>query len=324
MRRLRRLDVRLFASYAIVGAVVVAALAVTFGLRATSTFDESIRESGEKGNTEAESHQAFTDAIWGTLPIALAVSVGAAGIVTVFVTRRILRPINEVRRTTRRLASGHYDERVAPPAELELAALATDVNQLAEALETTERRRGQLISEVAHEMRTPLTTISGYVEGMLDGVFAPNEELLTAVSEETSRLQRLASDLATLSRAEENALQLRITREDLVGARSCGRVAPATPVRRQGRHARDRRRPAASRRRRPRSHAPGAHEPPRQCAHLHADRGPRRRAVRNAGPHAVADGEWSPTPASGSRPTTSGWSSNASIALPGPPATARR
>ena len=188
---------------------------MTFGLRATSTFDESIRGSGEKGNTEAESHQAFTDAIWGTLPIALAVSIGAAGIVTVFVTRRILRPINEVRRTTRRLASGHYDERVAPPAELELAALATDVNQLAEALETTERRRGQLISEVAHEMRTPLTTISGYVEGMLDGVFAPNEEVLTAVSEETSRLQRLASDLATLSRAEENALQLRITREDL-------------------------------------------------------------------------------------------------------------
>ena len=215
MTRFRRLDVRLFASYAIVGAVVVAALAVTFALRATSVFDESIRESGEKGNTEAESHRAFTDAIWGTLPIALAVSVGVAGVVTLFVTRRILRPINEVRRTTRRLASGHYDERVVPPAELELAALATDVNQLAEALETTERRRVQLISEVAHEMRTPLTTIGGYVEGMLDGVFEPSEQVLTAVSEETARLQRLASDLATLSRAEENMLQLRKTREDL-------------------------------------------------------------------------------------------------------------
>ena len=84
--------------------------------------------------------------------------------------------------TTRRLASGHYDERVSPPAELELAALATDVNQLADALETTEHRRAELIAEVAHEMRTPLTTIRGYVEGMLDGVFAPDDELLTAVS----------------------------------------------------------------------------------------------------------------------------------------------
>jgi histidine kinase len=215
MKRLRRLDVRLFVSYAIVVGVVVAALAVTFALRATSTFDEQIRGEGKSGHVEEQSHQAFVDALWSTLPIALVVSVGVAGIVTVFVTRRILRPINDVRHATRRLASGHYDERVTPPRELELAALAADVNQLAAALETTERRRAELISEVAHEMRTPLTTISGYVEGVLDGVFSPTDELLAAVSEETARLARLASDLATLSRAEEHALRLRITHEDL-------------------------------------------------------------------------------------------------------------
>ena len=228
MKRLRRLDVRLFLSYAVVVAVLVVALGVTFGVRATSEFDDRIRRTTQDERSESQSHQAFVDALWSTLPIALVVSIGAAGIVTVFVTRRILRPINEVRRATRRLVSGHYDERVTPPAELELAALAADVNQLAAALETTERRRAQLISEVAHEMRTPLTTISGYIEGALDGVFPPTDELFAAVSEETTRLQRLASDLATLSRAEENALPLQITREDLgeLARAAAGRLRP--------------------------------------------------------------------------------------------------
>ncbi len=228
MKRLRRLDVRLFASYALVVGVVVVAFGVTVGVRATSSFDENVRNAGERGQTEAESHNAFVDALWGSLPIALVVSAGTAGLAAVFVARKILRPISEVRAATRRLAAGHYDERVSPPSELELAALAGDVNLLAGELETTERRRAQLISEVAHEMRTPLTTIRGYAEGVLDGVFEPDEELLTAVVEETGRLERFATDLATLSRAEEHTLPLEITAEDLgeLAASAATRLRP--------------------------------------------------------------------------------------------------
>ncbi len=134
-----------------------------------------------------------------------------------------MRPVRQVRDATRRLAAGHYDERVAEPGELELAELARDVNRLAIELETTERRRTRLISEVAHEMRTPLTSIEGYVEGMLDGVFEPTEEVLTAVGEEATRLQRLASDLAELSRAEEGAIGLDLHEVDLGDlAAACG------------------------------------------------------------------------------------------------------
>jgi histidine kinase len=217
MKGLRRLDVRLFVSYAIVAVVVAVVLGLTFGLRATSSFDQRIREAGEGGRTEQESHRAFVDSLRSTLPIALVVSLGTAALVTVFVSRRILRPIDRVRRTTHRLATGHYDERIPPPVELELAALASDVNSLAESLATTERRRAALISEVAHEMRTPLTSISGYLEGVLDGVFEPTEELLATVLDETTRLERLASDLSTLSRAEEHELVLHPTPEDLSG-----------------------------------------------------------------------------------------------------------
>lgn len=215
MKRLRRLDVRLFGSYGLVVIVVMAALVLTFAIRAPTLFADRIREAGESGRTETESHRAFASALWSTLPIALFVSAAAAALVTAFVTRQILGPIAAVRRATGRLAAGRYDERVAEPAALELAALASDVNRLADALQHTEARRARLIGEVAHEMRTPLTAINGYVEGMLDGVFEPTEEILTNVSEETARLQRLATDLATLSRAEEGALELSVGAADL-------------------------------------------------------------------------------------------------------------
>jgi signal transduction histidine kinase len=215
VKRLRRLDVRLFGSYALVAIVVLAALILTFALRAPSLFTNRIRNAGEGGSTETESNRAFVGALWSTLPIALAVSVAAAALVTAFVARQILRPIAAVRRATGRLAAGRYDERVAEPAALELAALAGDVNRLADTLQHTEARRARLIGEVAHEMRTPLTAITGYVEGMLDGVFEPTEEILANVGEEAARLQRLATDLATLSRAEEGALELRVDDADL-------------------------------------------------------------------------------------------------------------
>jgi histidine kinase len=215
MKPLRRLDVRLFGSYALVVVVVMAALVLTFALRAPTLFADRIRNAGEVGRTETESHQAFAGALWSTLPIALLVSAAAAALVAAFVARQILRPISAVRKATGRLAAGRYDERVAEPAALELAALAGDVNRLADALQHTEARRARLIGEVAHEMRTPLTAINGYVEGMLDGVFEPSEEVLTSVGAEAARLQRLATDLATLSRAEEGALELRTEPADL-------------------------------------------------------------------------------------------------------------
>ena len=220
MRRLwRRLDVRLFASYALVALVVISALWVTVSLVAPAQFDNEFRATATAregaGEREAEGHSVFVSALRSSLPYALAASFGAAAIVSVLVARKILRPVRQVRSATRRLAAGHYDEPVAEPAELELAELARDVNLLAVQLQTTERRRARLIGEVAHEMRTPLTTIEGLVEGMLDEVFEPNDEVLTSLAEEATRLQRLASDLSELSRAEEGAIALNLERVDL-------------------------------------------------------------------------------------------------------------
>ncbi|MFV1999841.1 MAG: sensor histidine kinase [Acidimicrobiia bacterium] len=135
--------------------------------------------------------------------------------VGIFASYRLLRPIDNIRLATRRLASGAYNERIEPPPEAELAALAEDVNALAVTLEETEQRRLRLISEVAHELRSPLATIKGYMEGLVDGVFPPTDEVFAATGREAARLERLATDLSELSRVEEGALNLQFAPVDL-------------------------------------------------------------------------------------------------------------
>lgn len=165
---------------------------------------------------EAGLQDAFDSAFRRALVISLAVAGVGAMAVTGFATWRILSPLHAVSRSTRRLAEGAYDQRVDPPAEPELAALANDVNALAATLQSTEQRRVRLISEVAHELRTPLSTIEGYLEGLLDGVFQPTEEIFAASGREVRRLKRLADDLSELSRAEEGTQPLDLETVDLV------------------------------------------------------------------------------------------------------------
>src|SRR5690606_24578826 len=164
-----RLDVRLFASYAAVTAVAAAAALVTVRLLVPPLFDRRMggRLPGPMGGRPGM-HDALTSALDRGLVTALLVGLVAAAVAAALVTRWVLRPIARVRTATRRLAAGHYDERVAPPREPDLAGLAEDVNALARSLDDTERRRAQLVGDVAHEMRTPLTTIRGYAEAMVD------------------------------------------------------------------------------------------------------------------------------------------------------------
>lgn len=159
------------------------------------------------------------DAAVSALNQALVVSV-SVGLVVALVaawvgTRRLVEPIKQVRIATRRLAEGHYKERVPLPSEEELAGLVGDVNRLAETLENTEARRLRLLTDFAHEFRTPLTTIEGYMEALLDGVLDPSQEIFGSVALEASRLKRLAGDLSLLSRTEEGAVSLVLAPVDL-------------------------------------------------------------------------------------------------------------
>ena len=140
--------------------------------------------------------------------LALAVAAGA------WSSWRLLRPLDDLSAAAHRIAAGRYDVQVPVPREEELARVAQDVNALAARLGDTEARRVRLLGEVAHEMRTPLTVLEGYVEGLQDGVFAPDDELYGALGTELHRLRRLSDDLGALSRAEEGRLGLRFAPVD--------------------------------------------------------------------------------------------------------------
>ena len=140
---------------------------------------------------------------------------GAGRIVARRYARRIIEPINDVGRAARMLASGNYSVRVPAPRETELADLARDINALAEQLEQTESQRLRLIGDVAHELRTPLQTIEGSMEALMDGVVEPSDEVFAAIAEEAARLKRLAFDLSNLSKTEEGSYRLDLRSLDL-------------------------------------------------------------------------------------------------------------
>lgn len=223
MRRVTdRLAFRLVVSHLLVVTVGVVATALLTRSLAGSFFDDHLRDMGHDPETGGMSgmmfdqlSSGFDDSFRRAITIAVLVGVLAAVAASGFAAIRLLRPIERIRRAARRLASGFYTERVPMPAETELAALAADVNALGEALEQVEERRVRLVAEVAHELRTPLTTIQGYMEALLDGVLGPSDEIYAATAREAARLQRVATDLSLLSRAEEGRLELQMRRIDL-------------------------------------------------------------------------------------------------------------
>jgi len=228
------LRVRLILSHFAVVFVGVITVLIATSLLAPAFIDDHISVMEQIAGPEVGA-SAINDFETGVLTgfgqalfISAILSTVAALVVGIVASNRLLRPIDRIRSATRRLASGAYTERIEPPPEAELAALAEDVNALAQTLDETEQRRLRLISEVAHELRTPLATIKGYMEGLVDGVFPATDEVFVATGREAARLERLAADLSELSRVEEAALDLRFEPLDLgdVAREITGRLGP--------------------------------------------------------------------------------------------------
>jgi len=150
----------------------------------------------------------YRAAVTEALLLALGVALISAVAVSLFVSRRVVTPISQLTRASHHMAAGHYRERVAVPGGDELGQLARSFNQMATTLEQTEAMRRDLIANVTHELRTPLSSIKGYMEGLIDGVLPAQPDTYQQVYREADRLQRLVNDLQELSRVEAGAFQL--------------------------------------------------------------------------------------------------------------------
>lgn len=149
---------------------------------------------------------AFQRALLETLLVGGAAALLTAIVAGVLVSRRVAGPIHRLAAASRRIAAGHYAERVPVTGSDEIAQLAASFNDMAASLEHAERRRLELIGDVAHELRTPIATLEGYLEGLLDGVVEPSGPTWARLHAEAGRLRRLVEDLQELSRAEAHQL----------------------------------------------------------------------------------------------------------------------
>jgi signal transduction histidine kinase len=139
----------------------------------------------------------------------LAVVIGA------IMAYQITHPLRELRQAAAEIASGNLGKRVQIRGEDEVAELARSFNEMAEALQQQEEKRRQLLADIAHELRTPLSVMRGHLEALLDGLYPLDSEHLTPVYNETLLLQRLVEDLRTISLAEAGKLPLEKTQFDL-------------------------------------------------------------------------------------------------------------
>ena len=212
---LGRLRWRLLASNLLVAAAGVAVAAAGVWLAAPGAFDDAMGRAGMMGGTGSGGamdpllRSAFGDAVGTAIWLGLVAAAVVAFVVSVLLATRLSRPIDDLAAASRRVAAGDYAHPV-PPADGELGALAASFNAMAATLATNEQRRRDLIGDVAHELRTPIASVRGYVEGLEAGVFTPGPDAWRVLDEQTERLERLVDDLATLWRAESRELALAV------------------------------------------------------------------------------------------------------------------
>ena len=155
--------------------------------------------------------------LWPVLSVAALTAALAAAGVFVYV-RSIMKPIRQLKDAAVRMSSGDFAARVEvtrPSAEVE--ELSKAFNSMADELSEIEQSRREFVANVSHELRSPITSIMGYIQGMEDGTIPPEEHghYLTIVSDETRRLSKLIGDLLALSRLERDDAALTLIDFDI-------------------------------------------------------------------------------------------------------------
>jgi two-component system, OmpR family, sensor histidine kinase BaeS len=217
MRLPRKLRSRLVLSHLVVAFAALGSVLVAVSLVGPGYFAEAMGHGPndpQGAAMDAATLTAFQEAVRTALIAALVIALFAAVVIAVALSSRIATPVTRLVEAARRIADGHYAERVTASGEGEVAELAATFNAMAGSLEATERRRLELVGDVAHELRTPLATLDGYLEGLQDGVVEPSAETWTLLRRETGRLTRLVADLSELWRAEARQLPLAIEELD--------------------------------------------------------------------------------------------------------------
>ncbi len=201
---------RLMLAQAIVIAGGGISVAIVALFVAPHTFHDHLGQARlEPGSVQADHVEAaFTSSIVVSMSVALITSTILATAVSWFLARRVQQSVASVARSAVAIGAGNYRTRV-PDRQLgtEFTQLSRAINQLAQRLDSQDDIRKRMLSDLAHELRTPpLTTIGAITDAIEDGIRAPDSQTFDVVRTATTRLQRLAEDIATVSSADEHQM----------------------------------------------------------------------------------------------------------------------
>lgn len=207
----RSIGTRLLTAQALVMAASIGTAAAVAAIVGPPLFHAHLLETGRKENSPELVHieMAYRQANLVALGFAVLVAIACSLAVSWYLARRIQRPLSDLAEAAADMAGGHYAVRLpATSAGPELDAVTTAFNTMAEQLEHTEETRRRLLSDLGHEMRTPLSVVRAYLESIDDGVRVWDDETRGVLHDQVARLSMLATDVADVSAAEEGRIAL--------------------------------------------------------------------------------------------------------------------
>lgn len=147
----------------------------------------------------------------------LIVVVLSAVAINYFTKKKLINPLKEINIVANKLAKGEVDKRIEINSKDEIGELAKSFNIMAQSLEAVDTNRKKFISNVSHELRSPITSIKGFISGMIDGVIPKDKEgyYLNLVYDEINRLSRLVNELLDMSSMEVGKFKLSIVEVDI-------------------------------------------------------------------------------------------------------------
>lgn len=196
-----------------VGALALIGAAIVL---APGLFHYHLAQTGETDPlVQHHAEEAFATSFALALLLSALVSLAAAGVASWFIVRRVAHPVEELADAAETLASGSFDVDV-PDAGFssEIARLTGAFEDMATRLAGTETTRRQLLSDLAHELRTPLATLEAYVDGIEDDVLPAEPATYATMRDQITRLRRLSGDLREAALAAEHALGLQLQQVD--------------------------------------------------------------------------------------------------------------
>lgn len=157
--------------------------------------------------------EKFSKTLFVTLIVAMLLSL----VLIYFEARHISKPLKEINTAALEIASGKFDKRVQVTSKDEVAQLSSSFNHMADSLTHLEEMRQSFVSDISHELRTPMTSISGFVEGILDGTIPKEKEkeYLEIVRDEATRLAKLTSEMFEMTKMNSPEYKLSVQKFDV-------------------------------------------------------------------------------------------------------------